>query len=243
MTAAPPATAGGLTLEGSVAPSSVIDSLSRAIDAGRPWHDALLEAVGAWSTPAEVIDGHELVYLLGGEAFDWLLLAERLLRQVADRVPEPELQRLLFEGVLPSQVSTAQFKAALGPDKYRAHLNYFYGVVVEESLWQDVERDVHKARGVKGMHHRALDDEVAERLYRGTVPALVRSFRKEQGSRSVRFTLADWKAFTYWLFKRRVGLWDSARTASDTRRGLRMLRELRGDHGPLGAAIPLSEVF
>ena len=52
-------------------------------------------------------------------------------------------------------------------------------------------------------------------------------------------TLAEDNAFTYWLFKMRVGRSDAARTASDTRKGLRMLEELRGtpvEH--IGGVVP-----
>ena len=45
--------------------------------------------------------------------------------------------------------------------------------------------------------------------------------------RRVRLTLAESRAFTYWLFKRRILNSDQARVASDTRKGLRMLNELR----------------
>ena len=42
-------------------------------------------------------------------------------------------------------------------------------------------------------------------------------------------SLVAWQEFTYWLFKRRIRKWHPARVASDTRRGLERLRELRED--------------
>ena len=211
--------------------TAAVEHLVRETGAGRPWGGALVEAVGMWTAPCERFDGRELTYLIGGEAFDWLALAERLLRAVPDGVPASERDRLLATGALPPGVTEARFKDALGVSKYRAHLNFFYGVVVEEALWLAVEREVLKLLGVRGRNDGAgVQDLVMRRLYGADMTSLVRRFNRERGHpRTVRFTLTDWKAFTYWAFKLRVGRSDSARTASDTRKGLSVLQELRGD--------------
>ena len=145
--------------------------LARSVSSGAPWAPALLEAIGRWTAPREYVDGQELRYLVGGEAFDWLLLAERLVRALAvavpGAVPAAEAERLLFTGELPPDVSQTQFREALGVGKYRAHLNFFYGVVVEEALWHAVEREVLKERGVRGLHHlNGVQEAVSQRLYR-----------------------------------------------------------------------------
>ena len=201
-----------------------------ALSLGTPWPQALLTAVGEWSAPAETVDGVRLDYLIEGEAFDWLLLAERLLREApAGRIPSVDAERLIFEGALPEGVTEAQFKDLLGPEKYRAHLNHFYGVVVEEALWHAVEREVEKERSVRGLQHPfGVQNLIAERLYRADLTTLLRQFQREHGrGQRVRLTLAESHAFTYWLFKRRIASSDQARIASDTRKGLRMLNELR----------------
>ena len=209
-------------------------TLVHAVECGRPWAPALVEAVGQWTAPVEELDGQQMVYLVGGEAFDWLHLAERLLRGLDDAlpgsVPVDERERLLFRGELPSNVTPGFFKEALGVSKYRAHLNFFYGVVVEEALWLAVEREIDKERGVRGLHHpNGVTDLVCQRLYRADESALMRHFHRERDSRpSAKVPLAVWKEFIYWLFKRRVGNSDSSRTASDTKKGLWMLEELRG---------------
>jgi hypothetical protein len=53
--------------------------LRDAILGGEQWYLALLRAMARWTAPEETIDGRHYRYLIGGEAFDWLLLAERLL--------------------------------------------------------------------------------------------------------------------------------------------------------------------
>ena len=201
-----------------------------ALADGEPWPDALLEAVGEWSAPSETVDGVRLDYLIGGEAFDWLLLAERLLRTAPEgRIPADEIERLLFTGALPDGVSESAFAEALGSEKHRAHLNYFYGVVVEEALRLAVEREVEKERNLRGLRHSSgVDDAVAERLYGEGLPSLLRRFQREHGRpRRVRLTLGQSREFTYWLFKRRLAASDQARAASDMRKGLQTLTALR----------------
>ena len=219
------------SLDGRTGPiSAALERLRASVRRGTPWHEALLTAVGEWPAPREVVDGVELCYLIEGEAFDWLLLAERLLRELPDgRAPRCDVERLLFEGTLPAGTSDGAFRSALGPDKYRAHLNYFYGVVVEDALWHAVEREIEKERGVRGLRHPfGVQDLVAERLYRADLGTLLRQFQRERGrGRRVRLTLAECRAFTYWLFKRRLRLSDQARAASDTRKGLKMLEEVQ----------------
>ena len=203
----------------------VLERWRRDLREGRDWADALLDAVGAWPLATERCYGREFVYLLGGEAFDWLALAERLLLEADGTVPVEEQERLLFNGALPERVTAQRFKEALGVSRYRAHLNYFYGVVVEEALWQAAEADALKQRGVRGVHHpHGLDDTVSERLYGAPFDELVRTHHREQGRRPrARHSLSEWKAFAYWRFKLRLSLHDRARVASDTQRGLALL--------------------
>ena len=218
-----------------VPPEETIRGFRTALDGGEPWPGALLEAIGEWSAPSETVDSVRLDYLIGGEAFDWLLLAERLLRTAPEgRIPAEEVERLLFTGALPGGVSESEFAEALGSEKHRAHLNYFYGVVVEEALWLAVEREVEKERNLRGLRHSSgVDDAVAERLYGEGLASLLRLFQREHGRpRRVRLTLGQSREFTYWLFKRRLAASDQARVASDMRKGLRMLSALRESVAP-----------
>ena len=223
------------TREGAAAGSEeTIRRFRDALSSGEHWAPALLRAVGEWSAPSETVDGARLDYLIGGEAFDWLLLADRLLREAPEgSVPPDDAERLIFTGALPDGVTETQFAEALGPEKHRAHLNYFYGVVVEEALWLAVEREVEKERVLRGVRHSSgVDDAVAERLYGADLPTLLRRFQREHGRpRRVRLTLGQSREFAYWLFKRRLAASDQARVASDMRKGLRTLNALR-DRGP-----------
>ena len=203
-----------------------VEHLGRMMSSGRPWADALLEAVGLWTPPEEEYQGRHFVYLIQGEAFDWLQLAERLLTEAAfERAPQEEQERLLFYGELPSYITAQRFSDCLGVAKYRAHLSFFYGVVVEEALMQAVEEEVLKEGCAQGfVQGRGVDSMVAQRLYDDTYDALLQRFHLEGEQRPHHIlSLSEWKAFTYWLFKWRMKRSDQARTASDTRKGLSYL--------------------
>ncbi|MNC93336.1 hypothetical protein D3C83_99420 [compost metagenome] len=61
---------------------AVMDPLEHfrsALATGEPWFEALMQTIGLWERPEEQVDGRQYRYLIGGEAFDWLLLAERLI--------------------------------------------------------------------------------------------------------------------------------------------------------------------
>jgi hypothetical protein len=203
--------------------------LKEAIRWGVPWHLALLEAIGLWTRPHEVYQGRTYQYLLQGEAFDWLLLAERLCAELDGIIPLQEKEQLLFHGKLPVEVEPETFRDLLGFTKYRAFLNYWYGVVVEEALQLEVEEEVRKTHRARCYaDNEDLVEEAFVRLYGETRTALLEEFRRQSKiPRRRDLSLTNLKEFTYWLWKRRLHLWDPARVASDTRRGIQRLRQLQ----------------
>lgn len=208
-----------------------LDRLNAALQNGAAWPEALLEAVGRWPLPYEEIDGVRYQYLLLDEAFDWIALAGRLLTETDGAVPDDEKYALLFNGRLPQELTDSRLRDLMGPEKYRAHLNHFYGVVVEEALLLAVEEEIHKEHTSKGMMETDdVVDAAYRRLYRDDQVPLLELFRAELGrppSESV--SLTELKEFTYWLFKRRLNSSDSARVASDTKKGLLRLLRLQRD--------------
>lgn len=206
----------------------VIAEMRRAILAGEHWFTALLDAVGRWRLPEETVGGHRYRYLIGGEAFDWLRLAERLVDAAADLIPEDEAEALLFEGRWPIDLDEGEFARRIGAAKHAAHLNYVYGVLVEQALQLHVEEELQKeARScVWGLTPR-LDRGVYERIY-GRPPEDLRALYYEETGvfleREVSYD--DLQEFTYWLFKYRLRRQDKARLASDTRKGLAQLSRM-----------------
>ena len=202
--------------------------LKDAVQAGKPWRQALLEAVGLWTQPLEDFQGRIYRYMIQGEAFDWLTLAERLCSELDSLIPPDEKEDLLFQGSLPDSVPPEMFQDLLGASKYRAHLNYWYGVVVEEALQLSAEEEVRKRHTARGYTDtEELVEYAFTHLYGAARSDLLDEFRKEAGIPKRRgLSLTDVKSFTYWLHKLRLKMWDPARVASDTRKGIRKLRQL-----------------
>ncbi|MBM4415233.1 MAG: hypothetical protein FJ035_03040 [Chloroflexi bacterium] len=202
-----------------------------ALDSGTDWYLSLLAVIARWTAPDETVGGVTYRYLLAGEAFDWLRLAARLLAAAAARVPPAEAERLLFHGEPPDGSDEDAFARAIGPAKHRAHLNFQYGVVVEEALLLTAEQELHKARTVDGPRAEPPDVLAYERIYGQPLAVLLQLFRAETGcALTERIRYDDWQAFTYWCSKYRFRTGEPARVASDTRKALALLSRLRADH-------------
>ena len=205
--------------------AEVIRHLEQAITGGKHWYIALLEAIGLWTTAEETHNGRTYRYLIAGEAFDWLLLAERLCEAVDSLLPDEEKTALLFHGEPPLNLTVSKFKGLIG-DKYHQYLNYFYGITVEEALFLAVQEEVRKERWTLG-YNKGHDtaNEVYRRIYGATEAVLLKRFRREKGYHQVRsISLTELKEFTYWLFKYRLEQSDKTRVASDTKKALEQLK-------------------
>ena len=210
----------------STSDAEAIRCLEQAIISGKHWYLALLEAIGQWGSVEENHNGRVYRYLIAGEAFDWLLLSERLCQAIDGFLPEDEMMSLLFYGKPPIELNTDEFKKLIGSQKYQRYLNYFYGITAEEALVQVVEDEVRKERQALGRNNEQnIADEVYCRIYGTTQLKLLRYFRREKGyPRKRSIGLAELKEFTYWLFKYRLKNCDKARVASDTKKALRWLK-------------------
>jgi len=210
----------------SISGAEVISYLEQAITGGKHWYIALLEAIGLWTVAEEVRDGRRYRYLIAGEAFDWLLLAERLCQEVDGLLPDNEETALLFHGQPPLNLTVDRFKELIGDGKYHQYLNYFYGITVEEALILAVQEEVRKERralGYSNQEHGVIN-EVYRRIYGATRPVLLKRFRREKGYPNLKsISLTELKEFTYWLFKYRLKRCDKARVASDTKKALQQL--------------------
>ncbi|MBA7631986.1 hypothetical protein ES703_39526 [subsurface metagenome] len=158
-----------------------------------------------------------------------MLLAERLCEAVGDLLPDEEKTALLFNGQPPIELTTPKFKELIGSSKYRQHLNYFYGVTVEEALILAVKEEVRKGWCTLGYSNDDnITGEVYHRIYGDTEALLFRRFKREKGYPRLRsVSLTEQKEFTYWLFKYRLGHCDKVRVASDTKKALERLSKLR----------------
>jgi hypothetical protein len=220
--------------------AEAVGYLKQAIGSGQHWYLGLLGAIGLWASPEEEYDERCFVYLIDGEAFDWLLLAERLCGTVGGLLPEDETNNLLFHGIPPLQLDAASVKELIGEKKYGQYLNYFYGVTVEEALMLAVQETIDKERLAQGLHQKyPSQDESYMRIYEADREELLSLFRKEKRrSQRQSTSLTEMKEFTYWLFKYRLKRCEKAKIASDTKKALDYLVrqwQRRGISGVLAA--------
>jgi len=207
---------------GTTGDAEAISYLQESINSGKNWYISLLESMGLWVTAEEVYNERTYRYLIEGEAFDWLLLAERLCDAVDGLLPQDEKNGLLFYGRPPLSLNSQEAAGYIGEAKYRQYLNFFYGVMVEGVLVLAVEEEVIKERGLLGSRI-SLDpfDEAYRRIYNVDRVDMLKRFRQEKGYSHLRSTtLSEQKEFTYWLFKYRLKKCEKARIASDTKKAL-----------------------
>ena len=221
----------------STSDAEAIRHLEQAIAGGKHWYIALLESMGLWASAEEDHNDRTYRYLIDGEAFDWLLLAERLCETVDRLLPEDEKNALLFYGRPPLSLSAREVKKLIGSSKYRQYLNYFYGITVEGALLLAVQEEIDKERQVSGYRNKHESaDEAYRRIYDATRAALLKSFRQEKGYPQIKsITLTELKEFTYWLFKYRLKQCEKAKIASDTKKALEYLKRQWRQKGVFGA--------
>jgi len=214
-------------------PQSLIDSsssnavvrLKQAIDAGQHWYLSLLEAIGLWTRVEELHNGRCYRYLIMGEAFDLLLLVERLCEFVESEISDTEKVALLFHGIAPVEIPRTKFVELIGKSKYHQYLNYFYGVVVEQSLAQVIQEELRKEWTPLVYNHRShIFNETYRRIYGYSQMELFQYFLTELNlPRRRSITIQFFKEFTYWLFKFRIKNCEPAKVASDTKKALHWL--------------------
>lgn len=200
--------------------------MKQSIAEGKHWYIALLEAIALWTPTEEVYQGRQYQYLIAEEAFDWQLLAERLCYEIEGLVPEKERMELLA-GNAPMDFSKEEFRALIGHEKYQAHLNYFYGITVEQALQLAVEMEIEKEHLQINLRNIDHTETAFHRIYGASETVLLKRFENEKKydlGNSISLTMFN--EFTYWLFKYRLANCDSSRVASDTNKALGLLEGL-----------------
>lgn len=216
------------------APDAAIRSFRRAIEGGQHWYPALLEAIRLWDHPRERYRGSWQTYVIQDEALDCLLLAERLAAEAWDVLPRQEVVEFLFNGKPPVPLSEEEVRELLGPWKYRAYLNFFYGVTIEEALIFATEQEIRRESPI-GLYFEGQRDDAYERIYGATQRELVAEFRGEAPTATpISIDYAEWKELVYWLFKRRLRHCLPPRVASDTKKAL---AELRRQYAATGRSV------
>ena len=160
--------------------NEAITHLRQAVSTGQHWYLALLEAIGLWTKVEEIHNGRHYRYLIMDEAFDLLLLVERLCEVIDSTLPEDEKLALLFHGRPPLEVPLVKFIERIGKSKYHQYLNYFYGIIVEQTLFLAIQEDLRKEWMPLSYNHESyITDEAYRRIYGYPQLELFKCFLKE----------------------------------------------------------------
>ncbi len=204
------------------------------------WHSDFIRTVAAWPIENETVYGETFHYFIGSEAFNWKRLAERIATQLADEGCSDERSQMVFDWIGSSGVfgglGEQKFRRILGVDGWRAHLNHFYGVHIEQCLLAAVQSRIQKRRYSSG---KSPSDDASERaflgLYEETEETLWGKFTDENSERLSKLiaeskddnrSIALEEEFTYWLFKRRIENTNAPQVAAETQRGLDMMSRM-----------------
>ena len=205
-----------------------INFMANSIKDSIPWPNALLNTISNWRTPEETFQDKKYQYFISEEAFDLFLLAERICTctKIKNLIPSDEIINLIVHNKFPSDFDYNQIKAILGFEKYRAHMNFFYGITVEEALQLATELEIYKNKTSAGISNFIVtSEEIFNKIYGDSDLNLIKQFFKSKNNRSKKkFTLTEYKELTYWLFKYRIRNSDKAKLASDTKKAIKQLK-------------------
>ena len=203
-----------------------LDHLRSGIEEGRPWHIVLLEAVGMWTSPRELVNGTTYQYLINQEAFDVLTLSQRLAQEIVDLVPQTEWRQFRLHGKFPQELAEEDFHQIIGEAKLKGILNFWYGVALEGALQSAVRDEIRKDRLNVGLKSQAgLVEQGFIRIYGLSRSVLLQQYRaKFLPDHEGPLEASQRKEFTYWLFKLRLDLCAKERVASDTRKAILWLQ-------------------
>ncbi len=201
------------------------------------WKLSVLNIVAEWPIASESVNGEQFQYIVGGEAFNWKRLAERLILNLeSSEITNParsEMWEWLHSDHVFGGFEEGLFRRTLGIDRWRGHLNYFYGVHLEQCLFTAIQNRIHRRRFARGM---PLTDDSADEAYEGLYydeeSVLWQKFLDEVVPDNAPIESDDCRSlslddeFTYWLFKRRIDSTHPAQVAYETQRGLQMMAEI-----------------
>ena len=220
------------------------DLVQQFADNPSDWQITLLKTVAAWPKENERAYDETFHYFIGGEAFNWKRLAERIATQLTEEghsaVPTEDIFDWLGDTGVFGRLGEENFRRILGVDGWRAHLNFFYGVHIEQCLIAAIQSRIQKRRYGNGL---PPSDDASDRAYLGlyeeTEETLWQQFLDENSARLADLiaespeetrTIGLDEEFTYWLFKRRIENTNAAQVADETRRALEMLTRINTAH-------------
>tara|TARA_B100001029_G_C15063719_1_gene461177 strand:+ start:4305 stop:4946 length:642 start_codon:yes stop_codon:yes gene_type:complete len=167
---------------------------------------------------------------ISGEVFNWKLSLKLFYSEFENL---DEIDNYLFTPYDFSHKERNQIKRLMGSKLYSAHLNYFYGVVVENAIREILRSEIEKKRGYLDQNNYFLiNEKIFKLIYGKNIEELWAEFCSNErlGARSYyvpnKIYSLEYDSFTYWLSKKRIKLCAPELNASLISRGLDYLERI-----------------
>ncbi len=216
-----------------ILPEEITDTYLNIIDYSEPkdWQISILNEISNWDMNNK--KQKDLEYLIFGEALDWKLLAE-IISYNKNGFIDDKLDRWLNFSDPLGGFSHLQIKEFTNQKVYDSIISFYYGVIVERSLIIDTQEKYYKKNIGAGIPpNENFCENVFTDLYNLTYSNLREDYNKNfsinQDNKLSNF-LYDENKFTYWLFKIRILNSQPEKLASDTKRGLDRLMNVKYNH-------------
>ena len=172
------------------------------------------------------------IHLIQEEAINWKISAMSLILRSKQDDFMIYLPSLLNPTIY-SDKDKNTIKRNMGSTLFSAHLNYFYGIIVEQSIREIKKNDFQKEFNYPAYNSKnEINDRVFVNLYGKNIYALWEEFCKNERLSSRRYYTpskiycSEYEKFCYWLSKKRLKLTTPELNASLISRGLKYLDNL-----------------
>ena len=203
-----------------------INQLNRSFDSDELLVDTFMKIIGEWPVKFENIDNIEYRYWVNDEAFNWHLLANRIASYVTEVNNKKVLEKLLHSTHWLPGSDQGKIINFFPPDTYRAHLNFIYGVVLEEVIICFNEMEKNKDV-INQFHASDAINAVYLDLYGYNFSEFIRIYEFEKKIKLDNFdSLAVYHDFLYWSWKYRLKKSTPEKIAYDSQSGINFLMNL-----------------
>jgi hypothetical protein len=172
------------------------------------------------------------IYFIHEEALNWKIIAIKIILKSKNDNYMTYLPDLLNPTIY-SDEDKITIKNNMGASLFSAHLNYFYGIIVEQSIREIKRNDFQKELNYPSYNSKnEINDRVFKNLYGKNTYELWEEFCKNVRLSSRRYYIpskiycSDYEKFSYWLSKKRTKLTAPELNASLISRGLNYLDDL-----------------
>ena len=203
-----------------------INQLNDSFDSDELLVETFMKIIGQWPLKSENFDNIEYQYWVNDEAFNWHLLASRLIFSITETTNKQILNELLHSTYLLPGSDQGKIINLFPPDKYRAHLNFIYGVVLEEVIICFNEMEKHKDV-INQFHASDVINAVYLDLYGYNFSEFIRIYEFEKKIKLDKFdSLYSHYDFLYWSWKYRLKKSTPEKIAYDSQSGINFLMNL-----------------